>query len=148
MTPTRRAFAPLASAALCAGVLLVALGACSTTTKPAGGLELVLSTDMLTPTDFDSMRLLVKQETTPGGSLTTLLSNDFLIPSEATLPTTFGIGAGKSPDQTAFIQLTALLDGTPIVVREVEIQVPTDRVAELALILSSRCAGAANVTVV
>jgi hypothetical protein len=41
---------------------------CSATTKPAGGLELVLSTDMETPGQFDAIRLEVSSRLRPAPS--------------------------------------------------------------------------------
>ena len=101
---------------------------------------MIIETDMQTPRDFDALHLLVQQETSPG-QFHSLEDQSYEIPAEATLPTTYAIAAGSSADQNAFIRVTALRQGVTVVLREAELQVPQDRVAELRLVLSSKCSG-------
>jgi hypothetical protein len=143
--PSRRTFqrAWIAFFATLGGVQAFA---CSSTKTPAG-LEILLSTDMHTPVDFDVLRLEISQETSPGKYSAPLVSNDFLIPQEATLPTSFSIAAGAAADQNALIRVIAKkngVNGTVVVLREAEVQVPRDRVAELPMVISSSCAAPAN----
>jgi formylglycine-generating enzyme required for sulfatase activity len=129
-------------------VLVVSMLACSQKTRQAGGLELIIVTDMPTPASFDRVSVSIAQEV-PGGGWGTppLLERDYLIPGEMTLPTTISIAAGSSPYQTVLITLTATKSVAgnqppePIVQRVVITQVPTDRLAEMTLLLSSVCAG-------
>jgi hypothetical protein len=120
---------------------ILAAFACSGKTLPVGGLELLLSTDMQTPRDFDVLRLEISQETSPGNFATPLVANDFRLPTEATLPTNFAIVAGNSADQNALIRVIAKKGSTALVLREAQVQVPKDRVAELRMVISSACAG-------
>ena len=121
--------------------------ACSGTTKQEGGLELLIGTN-LAPSELDAIGLKIVQETDgpDGGQGQTLYDNEAIaVPGETTLPTTFSIAAGAGPDQVAHIYLTAYLNTKPVVLREVVVQVPTDRVAQLELILAQSCYGQVNV---
>ena len=119
----------------------VAFSACGGKTKQAGGLEVIVTTSGLQAgTDFDTIELVAEQETSPG-VWHKLFDAPRKVPSEITLPTTFSIQAGSSRDQDALITLTAFSNGAALVQRIVQVQVPTDRVAELLMVLSSRCAG-------
>lgn len=73
---------------------------CSGQTAQAGGLEILIATNLSTPGDFDSMEVQVSQQTSEadGGEWATLFDNDFLVPGETTLPTSFSIAAGTSAD--------------------------------------------------
>jgi hypothetical protein len=115
-------------------------GAGCSKTVAGGGLEVLIATNLATPVDFDSIAVTVSQET-PSGGWTVLFQNTFLVPSEASLPTSFSIAAGSSASQVALVQVTALKAGNPIDLREAEVQVPTDRVAELTMILAESCVG-------
>jgi hypothetical protein len=61
--------------------------------------------------------------------------------SAASLPTRFSIAAGNSSDQVALIDVAGLKDGESVVSREVEVQIPRDRVAELFVFLAAACVG-------
>jgi formylglycine-generating enzyme required for sulfatase activity len=126
---------------------LVAAFACSRKTTQAGGLELLIATNLTSPTQFDSITLEVQQQTTAGTFGPPLIDTNFLVPGETSLPTSFAIVAGSSPDQVVLIQLVALLHDQPVDLREVEVQVPTDRVAQLTLILSESCLGQVTTSV-
>jgi hypothetical protein len=130
------------SAAAGAIALASLLPACSTSTPaPVGGIEIVIASDGLSaPTDFDDVRLEVSQEESDGG-WQTLWNKDYFIPQEATLPTTFAIVAGTNGTQEALIKVTALKNSQPVVLREAQVQVPQDRLAELRLVLADRCEG-------
>jgi hypothetical protein len=125
------------------GVVVAAVGllvgACSGTTTDAGGLEVILATDLPTPASFDAVQVQVSQQGTGGWQ--TLLLETRTIPDETRLPTTLSVAAGSSGSQEALIVVTALKSGAPVVVRTVEIQVPTSRVAELPMVLSASCVG-------
>ena len=117
--------------------LLTLLHAC-TNTVPAAGLELVIDSN-LTGAQFDSISLTVQQQDTTGGWGAPLVNGPFLVPGEAKLPASFAIAAGTSSDQQVLIQLVALKNGNVVVTREVQISVPTTRVAELTLLLVQAC---------
>jgi hypothetical protein len=129
----------LAFAGLVCVVLVVA---CTGTTKQAGGVELLLETDMPTPATFDTVDLKLEQQAA-GGTWRSLLDRDYVIPTEMSLPTTFALEAGSSPYQTVRITATGLVGNPkmPVVQRVVETQVPTDRVGEVVIALSSTCLG-------
>ena len=94
-------------------LIMVAIVACSATTEPAGGLQIIVATNLLAPTEFDTVRLEVRQEVAPGQWSSPLIANDFRVPGETTLPTTFAIVAGKSTNQNALIRVVAL-KGEPL----------------------------------
>ncbi len=123
-----------------AGALLLA--SCSAHVKSSGGLELIIASDGLSaPADFDDVRLEISQQTS-SGSWNLVFSQDYRVPQDTTLPTTFAIAAGTSPHEEALIRATAFDGaGQPVVLREVQVGVPTDRVAELWLVLARACAG-------
>ncbi len=122
-------------------LLTSAIAGCSGKKAQAGGLELLIATNLTTPTQFDSITLKIEQQSSGGQFGAPLIDTNFLVPGETTLPTTFAVVAGKSPDQVVLIQVVALKNNQPIDLREVEVQVPTDRVAELTLILAESCIG-------
>jgi hypothetical protein len=122
-------------------VAALACTACSGKNTQAGGLELLIATNLTTPTQFDSITLEVQQQTSDGQWGPALIDTNFLVPGETTLPTTFAIAAGTSSDQVVQIQLEALKGGQVVDLREVEVQVPTTRVAELTLLLAESCLG-------
>ncbi len=129
-----------ATFAVFACVVLVV--ACTGTTKQAGGLELILESDVPTPATFDTVDLKLEQQAS-GGTWSSLLDRDYVIPTEMTLPTTFALKAGASAYQTVRITVTGLTGNpsAPVVQRVVETQVPTDSVGEVLVVLSSRCIG-------
>ena len=135
-----------------AGALPLALAsalACSGKVTQAGGLEVLIETDMPTPSAFDVTNVKFEQGT-PSKGWTVLNQRDYLIPSEISLPTTFALKAGTSPDQQVRITVTGLT-GTPelpAVQRVVQTQVPTDSVEEVVIVLSSKCLGKVNCPVV
>ncbi len=114
---------------------------CSKTTQ-AGGLEVILSTDMPTPASFDTVHVRIEQAAPDGGWLPAVLDKSYSLPSpEMTLPTTIAIVAGQGPDQKVLVSVIGLKGGTTVVARAVETQVPTDRVAELPIVLAAACSG-------
>lgn len=130
-------------AALAAMTLLTALAVsrCSSKTTPAAGLEVIVTTSGLQAgTDFDTLEVKVQQETAPG-AWHQVFDAPRRVPTEVTLPTTFAIQAGTSPDQDALVEVTALKSGAALVQRVVQVQVPTDRVAALLVVLAQACAG-------
>jgi hypothetical protein len=135
-----------------AGVLplaIVSVLACSGKVTQAGGLEVLIETDMPTPSAFDVTNVKFEQGTASGG-WKVLNQRDYLIPSEITLPTTFALKAGPSADQEVRITVTGLA-GTPevpAVQRIVQTQVPTDSVEEVVIVLSSKCLGKVSCPVV
>ena len=135
-----------ALAALCAGALAVACN--SSKTVPATGLELIIASD-LPASDFDDVRLEVS-ELEPGGTWSRVWDRDYVVPSsEATLPATFAIGSGASPNEQALVTVTAYrggLTGTPVVQRVAQVQLPTDRMAALWMVLARLCEGQVKTT--
>jgi hypothetical protein len=128
------------------GAALAALwgAGCNAKTTQAGGLEMVIATDMATPATFDTVHVDIEQRTAAGGWSPPLLDKFYVIPSEITLPTTISIAAGSSPYQEVLVTVTGLkggLAGQIFVQRVVQTQVPTDRLAELTMELASVCAG-------
>jgi hypothetical protein len=108
---------------------------------PRGGLEIIVTTSGLqVGADFDAVEGVVEQETSPG-IWHTLLDRSAYVPSEVQLPTTLAVAPGTSSDQDALIVVTALKAGVPVVQRVVQTQIPTDRVAELLLVLAADCLG-------
>jgi hypothetical protein len=131
-----------ARGALAAFVCVFVIVACTGTTKQAGGIEILLETDMPTPATFDAVDLKLEQQAA-GGTWRSILDRDYVIPAEMSLPTTFALEAGSSPYQTVRITVTGLAGNpkAPVVRRIVETQVPTDRVGEVVVALSSTCLG-------
>jgi hypothetical protein len=128
----------------------IAQPGCARSPSKPGGLELVITTNVDVPLYFDTFRLEVFQQTDAGVHL--WVSNDFPVPSaEATLPTTFLISAGSTPNEVAFIRVTAFHETTPlstgvpeeqeVILRELRASVPTDRIALLPVVLSAACYG-------
>ncbi len=113
--------------------------------KPAAGLEMIISADSLTaPADFDDIKLEIT-ELLPAGA-TKLWDRDYVVPSkEATLPTTFTLLAGQTSEEV-LIAVTAFSGKTAVVQRVAQVQVPTDRMAVLYLVLASVCEGQVEVT--
>jgi hypothetical protein len=136
--------------ALAAALLGLLGSACSGKTKQAGGLELIVSTDMPTPARFDEIHVNIQQEGA-GGTWTQPPLLDAFYPlgtvaGETALPTTIALVAGRSPYQEVLVTVTGLQrqgtqGGTTVVERVIETQVPTDRLAELPVVLASICAG-------
>ncbi len=124
-------------------------GACTSSLPPgaAAGLEVVIETDLQDPAQYDAFRVQVSQESAPG-TFDALFDNAYRVPAEGKLPTRVAIAPGSSADQDALIKVTAYHGyvgatqrGTEVVVRVAQIQIPTTRVAELTLELSSSCIG-------
>lgn len=134
-------------AAAMAWALATASGiGCSHKTTQAGGLEVIVESDMPTPSAFNVLHMVVEQQKSGSGwSTPPVLDNFYVIsPTGATLPTTVSIAAGTSPYQGVRVTVSGLMggrSGTLIVQRVVETQVPTDRVAALTVLLASVCAG-------
>jgi hypothetical protein len=109
--------------------------ACSQTppAPPSVGLKVVITTD-LKPTEFDHLRVQVSQEdpANDASDWRTLLDEEKAVP----LPTTFFIRPGDSGNDMVRIDVTALLLGQPVVFREIEANVPTDRLSEVDIELA------------
>src|SRR5271155_228358 len=89
--------------------------------------------------DFDDIKLEISELSSTGGS-TKLWDRDYEIPSvEAPgLPTTFTLFSGPSPEEVlvTVTAYTGQAGGTPVVQRVAQVQVPTDRMAVLYLVLA------------
>jgi hypothetical protein len=127
--------------------ILAFVGGCQDkTTKTTGGLEIIVATDMLSaPADFDDFRLEISQAS-DGGTWKTVWNRDYIVPSQEvpTLPTTFGLGVGATPDEEVLVVVTAFKGGAmghAVVQRTAQVQVPSSRVAGLWLVLSKQCVG-------
>lgn len=140
----------LALSGVVGSVAATAVG-CSKTT---GGIELIVTTDRLSPpADFDDIRLQVSQQVSSGGwnklwdadySVGAVPASPDASASQVTLPGTFAVLAGKSADQEVLVTVTAFKGGptgVPIVLRQAQVQAPTDRVAALWIVLSKACEG-------
>jgi hypothetical protein len=128
---------------LMAWVALLALAlvlGCSGKVTQAGGLEVIVETDMPTPATFDMLNLQVEERDVDGG-WSVLPEHSYLIPGEIKLPATVTLLAGKTPDEEVRITAEALSGSPPqvLVRRVIEAQVPGDRVGEVLVLLSSRC---------
>jgi hypothetical protein len=126
---------------------LIALGGIAACTSPAppAGLEILISTDMSFPKDYNAIRVEVSQQNAVGG-WTQLFNTSFAVPTDATLPSTVAVAPGPSADQEALIKITAYRGfqddsnpGTVQVVREAQLQIPETRIAQLDLELSKAC---------
>src|SRR5579859_658746 len=90
------AFGALAALAL----PVVGVSGCGGKTTQAGGLEVIVSTDMPTPASFDTVLVDIEQQAAGGGwRQPPLLHQFYVIPGQITLPTTISIAAGSSPYQ-------------------------------------------------
>ncbi len=131
-------------AACLALLAAVGLSCSSTQTVPAAGLEIVIAAEGLSaPADFDDIRLQVSEQV-DGGAWSQLWNKDYFVPLEATLPATFAIGTGSSPGEEALVTVTAFNGGptgTPVVQRVAQVQLPTDRMATLWMVLAKLCEG-------
>src|SRR5678816_73496 len=85
--------------------LLAALS-CTKKVTQAGGLELMLMSD-LPASDLTRVHLEISQETAPG-EWHKVFDREQLVPQEVSLPTTASIEAGVSPNQGALIVFTGL----------------------------------------
>jgi formylglycine-generating enzyme required for sulfatase activity len=137
----RPGLAPLAAAL--AASAASAVSCTQNAPESVDGLEVVIAADGLTaPSDFDDIRLKVGQQS--GGGWNQLWDRDYIVPSqEATLPTTFTLLAGSEPREV-LITATAFkggASGNPVVQRVAQVQVPTDRMAVLYLVLAQICEG-------
>lgn len=104
----------------------------------------VVSSD-LTPSEYDEIHVDVSQQE-DSGLWQSWLSLSKAVPSEARLPTTVFIRAGHSLDQEVTVRVTAYLRGAPVVLREAQLQAPTNRVATLYFVLAEVCKGQVRVT--
>ncbi len=142
MRPVRRSRV-FAAAGLALAAATPMFACSSTPAKPAVGLEMVISVDHLSaPADFDDIRLEISQPL--GSGWIKIWNRDYQVPSmEATLPTTFTLLGGRVADEV-LIALTAYKGGPagrPVVERVAQVQVPSDRLAALYLVLAQICEG-------
>ena len=145
--PRTRPFVPWPAAPLAAMLAALACtGGCTAakTGSPQSGLLVIVSTN-LAPSEFDAIEVDVSQEV-DGGEWHTWLARKSYIPAETRLPATILIASGPSPDQDVRIRVTAFHSGAPVVLREVQTQAPTDRIAELRLVLAEVCKGQVTVS--
>jgi len=127
---------------LSSSVLILLAGlSCSKRVTQAGGLELMLMSD-LPASDLNKVHLEISQETAPG-EWHKVFDRDAFVhdPAEISLPSTASIEAGDSPNQGALIVFTGLYGDEEVVQRVVQTEVPTDRVAELKMLLTVPCVG-------
>jgi hypothetical protein len=123
-------------------VALVTLLSCSGSTLKQGGLEVILVTNLTVPDELDAVRLEVSQQTVAADGWTPVVrGNTYQVPSEATLPTTFLITAGQSPNQVVRVRAFAMKNNVAVDLREAQVAVPRDRVAALTLLLARSCYG-------
>jgi formylglycine-generating enzyme required for sulfatase activity len=118
--------------------VVLASSACNGKTPPAG-LEVIITTSGLQAgTDFDAIEGVVSQQTGPS-SWNKLFDVKQSVPVPLSLPTNIAVDPGKSPDQEALIEITALKNGAPVVRAVAQLQVPTDRVAQILMVLAQDC---------
>jgi len=114
------------------GVAAAAVAACQAKTTQAGGLEVLLDTDMVTPDQFDTLVVEVRQHTAQGEWSSPLLQDPLPVTKPTSLPQRLSLAAGTQPDQEVLIDATARKGGPTgevVVVREVQVQVPQGRLA-------------------
>jgi formylglycine-generating enzyme len=128
----RRRRALLASSCLAA---LCIVAGCGKTAPARGGLMLIVSSD-----DATKIGRLDVEVDENGGPL---LSGSYRVPEEAQLPTTIGIVSNGNPTAQIKLTITGWSDsaGTiPLDRRDAIVtQIPSDRVATLTVVLSTRC---------
>ncbi len=112
---------------------------CTQTTKQGGGLELILRSDLDVPQAFDDVHVEISQQTSAGWDLK--LKHDFAVSGGSSTLGTLSIAAGSSPDQEALVDVTAVRGGSPVIFSETLVQIPTDRLAELVILLGRACVG-------
>lgn len=125
------------------GILGATIVACSNAPVPAG-LEVTIVTDL--PAVDDAVVQIEVSQQLSNGSWHKYFSNTWAVPGDISLPSSIAIAAGTSPDQDALVVVTAYSaydgatqTGTKTVVRSVQLQVPTDRVAALTVTLAASC---------
>jgi formylglycine-generating enzyme required for sulfatase activity len=140
---TKRSDLPTDSKA--AVILLALLFSSACAEKAPSGLSIHIATSGLQlGTDFDRIEGKVWQQSptgwpsSPAFDVTSKVGSDV---DEVMLPTTLAIQGGTSPDQEARITVTALEGAVPVVSLTAELQVPTDRVADLWMVLAADCVG-------
>jgi formylglycine-generating enzyme required for sulfatase activity len=143
MTP--RLWKGTAAFAIAVGGLSTA--ACSTpASTPANGLELIVAAEGLTaPADFDDIHLEISEQS--DGGWDAVLERDYILPPTV-LPAAFTLEASDA-SEVVLISVTAFkggASGQPVVQRTVQVQVPSDRLADLWLVLARACEGRVVVT--
>jgi hypothetical protein len=105
---------------------------------PASGLEVIIATNLKDPSEYDGMTIDVSQGS-DAGAFRSVFAKTYA-GAQLKLPGTVAISPGRSPDETALIVVTATKGGKPVVVETRETTIPETRVAELVIVLSSKCA--------
>jgi hypothetical protein len=116
---------------------LAVIAACGGQTKQAGGLEVIVETN-LPSSSYNELTIDVAQGT-GNGQWDTLFHQAQAVPNQLTLPTRLAIQAGSSSNQQALITVTAFQNVKPIVQNVAEVQVPTDHVGEIVIYLATSC---------
>ncbi|MGH7437815.1 MAG: hypothetical protein ACRENE_19225 [Polyangiaceae bacterium] len=125
-----------------AAVLAVATGAVgsacsSSSTTQEAALEVVVSTDVRFPQDYDAVEVKVFQQGTDGSfSLTPALDKTLIGQS---LPQSVAIVPGHAPNQVARIVARALKGLNVVLEKTAQVQVPASGVEELDMFLGSDC---------
>jgi uncharacterized ParB-like nuclease family protein len=141
-------------AAVRAGLLAILftlplLLACSGKTPPAGLEVTITSKGLQPPTDFDAVEVAVSQQVSQGGcggggqgdTWNQLFDVTQSVTVPASWPTTLAIQAGTNSDQDGLIVVTAFKSGQLVVSQTAQLQIPTDRVAQLVIVLAADCVG-------
>jgi hypothetical protein len=122
----------LARTALLFGVGMVSFGSCSNEAQQPGGLMLMIGRDGPLPIDRLELQVVSKGRT--------LLKNTYRVPDETVLPTTLAIASNGDPRASVDIAVTGWQGKVPLDRRDaIVLQVPTDRVVALPILLSGRC---------
>ena len=141
----RRSFASSRALVLVACVLACSLLAnCSGKIRQAGGLEVIVKSDLGVPQDLTAVSVAISQQTASGWAVR--FRRDVVLGGPVQLPATFTIAAGASTDEEALVDVSGLDgQGQPSVFSETLVQVPTDRVAEIIVFLAKTCVGKLSV---
>jgi hypothetical protein len=128
---------------LAVAALVLALG-CSGKVDQAGGLEIIVYTDMPTPARFDTLQVDIQRQSADGGWTPALLAEDggtplpspqsYAIPGQIVLPTRISVTAGSSADLGVLITVAGLKGGaagTLVVRRTLQTNVPSTSVGEV-----------------
>jgi formylglycine-generating enzyme required for sulfatase activity len=128
--------------------VLLFLSACTGKTPPAGLEVIITAPDLRQGVDFDAVEADVSQQESPGGcggghggGWNPLFDVTQHVPVPISLPTTLVVQAGSSSDQEGLIVVTATKNGQFVVSQSAQLQIPTDREAELVITLSANCEG-------
>ncbi len=124
--------------------LMPLISGCSGKVHQAGGLEIIVKSDLAVPLELNAVSIDISQRS--GSAWVERFHREVVLSGPVELPATFTIAAGSSADQEALVDITGLDgQGHPTIFSESLVQVPTDRVAEIIVFLGKTCVGKLSV---